>query len=122
MRISDWSSDVCSSDLAACALPFNWQQNTKPSSSACIRRKSAPSTPLKYPPSPKRCKNWLTNGSRKIASQEKKTFSNRPLPPAYVHKGVPPRATTKKSEEGRVRTEGVSTCKIRCGTVHEKKT
>src|SRR3546814_10527781 len=39
---------------AACALPFNWQQNTKPSSSACIRRKSAPSTPLKYPPSPKR--------------------------------------------------------------------
>src|SRR3546814_2701191 len=79
-----------------CALVTGVQTCVLPISSACIRRKSAPSTPLKYPPSPKRCKNWLTNGSRKIASQSKKPFSNRPLPPAYVHNGVLPRAAPKK--------------------------
>src|SRR3546814_3703565 len=36
MRISDWSSDVCSSDLESCALPFPFEQAGPSHCGACL--------------------------------------------------------------------------------------
>src|SRR3546814_13670360 len=101
MRISDWSSDVCSSDLVAHAhrgAPFGrarhrarYRADRRAAQPACGRRAGYPGRA--------RC---------------------RAVPPRHAHR---PRAcrSPARSEERRVGKECVSTCRSRWSPDHEKK-
>src|SRR3546814_15081496 len=88
MRISDWSSDVCSSDLAAVRSAWRWRFVTMRSCSSVIAR---------LPVFTKR------NGSSAWTRQAREAAIRR-------HE--------KRSEERRVGTESVSTCRSRWSPYH----
>src|SRR3546814_2644503 len=92
MRISDWSSDVCSSDLARIRAA---EYRPPPASSGASRASSWR----------RRSRSWSRGGYR-----SRSRFSRRPSSSA------PPR-----SEERRVGKECVSTCRSRWSPDHYKK-
>src|SRR3546814_15207864 len=94
MRISDWSSDVCSSDLS-----FATTQRDK-------RIDSGPATLQSVP---------VAGG--KPSDERAGEGDGRPPPP----KEQPPRNLSGRSEERRVGTECVSTCRSRWSPYHKKK-
>src|SRR3546814_15784523 len=92
MRISDWSSDVCSSDLDTAATAANDEPaatETAPSSPT-----PAPATTAAAPAKPA------------IANPEAK-------PSTQVSKPVASKPAVRRSEERRVGKECVSTCRSR---------
>src|SRR3546814_1011583 len=97
MRISDWSSDVCSSDLVVESLRFNLEDGT-----LGIMREH---------------ESWKTNGTATIrvtmpAPQElAMAGSGRIETPAMANRA-------ERSEERRVGKECVSTCSSRWPTYH----
>src|SRR3546814_18081245 len=114
MRISDWSSDVCSSDL-----------------SYCLRPKS-PSLPTIKPLLI--TQEWRDVGSDLAARRaSRRAHFSRDGPPAgsvpdgvgrvpRTAPGTGRRAAPARSEERRVGKECVSTCRSRWSPYHSKKT
>src|SRR3546814_17446687 len=115
MRISDWSSDVCSSDLIHRSRPF-------PSTSLRLVPPSPrfaqggfqrpPSTPnpspmLTDPPHPTTCRSIMT-----VAPQ---------APLLFFDSGVGGLSILASADERRVGTEGVGTCRSRWSPYHSKK-
>src|SRR3546814_20802574 len=94
MRISDWSSDVCSSDLPRCCMG-----RAKPSAA------SSSATPLPAPPITT-LSSSVTKPSWVFASSSSSARSS---------------GLTKRSEERRVGKECVSTCRSRWAPDHYKK-
>src|SRR3546814_12196238 len=134
MRISDWSSDVCSSDLGG--APF--RPGGQPSISATIRcssRRESPcgrlvseetleEAPMVATGRLDRLSKWFlvvicmiscADFPRLLIIELNGSFCapRRDLRPGYVHDG--------RSEEGRVGKEGVSTCRSRWSPSLEKK-
>src|SRR3546814_16752987 len=95
MRISDWSSDVCSSDLAADPLGF-----------AVGQRAAAVQAGRQLDPHPRPA----THDPRKEAAVE--------LAPLRFHQAAD---DLDRSEERRVGNECVSTCRSRWTTYHSNK-
>src|SRR3546814_16062608 len=99
MRISDWSSDVCSSDLIGSAEKY-WKMS---STSAPYSVASASSTSDRGNPITWYCSR---ESSRQTASENTSVRSDRSWP-ILIH--MPP----SRSEERRVGKECVSTCRSR---------
>src|SRR3546814_15135025 len=105
MRISDWSSDVCSSDLQVI-----WQVAARRITYKKLDKRSA-----------------LYKAKRKI--EKAKAPSTRqgraPVPrdqaAVWLYQGALPRAGEERSEERRVGKECVSTCRTRWSPYDEKK-
>src|SRR3546814_18887843 len=98
MRISDWSSDVCSSDLFASTMPGNW---------ASRRNRSMWVAPAQS----------LVDSTRRASGTDSR----------YLHGGqfnlfANPTTWGTRSEERRVGKECVSTCRSRWSPSHYKKT
>src|SRR3546814_16425381 len=108
MRISDWSSDVCSSDLAAYAAD-NGQKFTG------IARPMAEQGLL--PPngtSGEAIRAWLA------AHRGPEARAVMALNPRYIFFSLDP-DDGGRSEERRVGNEGVSTCRCRWAPYHKQK-
>src|SRR3546814_12408772 len=91
MRISDWSSDVCSSDLSSENAQAMRARRTKPMAMTC---RHMPNTRCGSCTNPTECRNTCTLS---IENQE------------------------SRSEERRVGKECVSTCRSRWSPYHSKK-
>src|SRR3546814_19184004 len=98
MRISDWSSDVCSSDLRRLALCCDW---------LLLRLATDCGAPLRLTPIP--CPASAV--ARKAAAIH--TLSDAPAQDSEAPQGGPGR-----SEERRVGKECVSTCRSRWSPYH----
>src|SRR3546814_13734906 len=116
MRISDWSSDVCSSDLSAA---FHHLQdrlsNRRPSRHAGGENRTHPAG------RPARS----CSGPRRSGAARGGHFQGRHRTVADTPDRGAERAGTRRggrSEERRVGKEGVSTCRTRGSPAHEKKT
>src|SRR3546814_19982023 len=97
MRISDWSSDVCSSDLQQCAAVLFW-------------------IALRDPPG---WRQGLPSGSSQESSKEYtrgKSYQELPVRQPHGH-----HRNRRRSEERRVGKECVSTCRSRWSPYHSKK-
>src|SRR3546814_17105789 len=108
MRISDWSSDVCSSDLVPIANPLNrepiWVGILEGDTGSCRPNCPAPVMSFISP----------SNGARErmnVTWMSKHGFKARPQPTAFP----------LRSEERRVGKECVSKCRSRWSPVHLKK-
>src|SRR3546814_21191627 len=98
MRISDWSSDVCSSDLDDMAIP-----KTKSSTASSQKSNAATSRARKH---------IRSRYSRAEMAEIFRRFSvQRPEPKGELEHSNP--FTLVRSEERRVGKEGVSTCRSR---------
>src|SRR3546814_14759592 len=95
MRISDWSSDVCSSDLSCGSLP----------------------APPGTPPTPSR--DRASPSATPIAAPSQQEDQPPPAAPETEQPEAPPPA---RSEERRVGKECVSTGRSRWSPYHEKNT
>src|SRR3546814_20356795 len=121
MRISDWSSDVCSSDLRSCRFPRPVHRRND-----CLR------VPVK-------CATHLRESSAPAAASEqfdaKFVFKHSDCPRDGRRHGAELRGcaskaervshrqeATQRSEERRVGKECVSTCRSRWSPYHLKKT
>src|SRR3546814_17470662 len=106
MRISDWSSDVCSSDLTAAMAEV------------CADRATA----VKHaPPSRMSCRAFCRREAPPAGSTERQDEHQQDHGAAG---GPDPRTDTAaahRSEERRVGKECVSTCRYRWAPSHEKK-
>src|SRR3546814_15363393 len=97
MRISDWSSDVCSSDLFTGSILMQKLPEAK--------------TAIKYIEQEKR-----NTRSPAISQSMNTTALKKPFSPG----STAPRIIMSRSEERRVGKECVSTCRSRWSRVHEK--
>src|SRR3546814_12021995 len=103
MRISDWSSDVCSSDLLPAVHEFpSWPR------SLFIR---IPTTPL--PASQPLTISRITQGRFAVSEPTSTTTQLLPYMLSSIH--------FSRSEERRVGKECVSTCRSRWSPYHSKK-
>src|SRR3546814_12287753 len=104
MRISDWSSDVCSSDL----------------SDVCPTDQSSGAMVTRSPSRPASIEIWQE--SREFALRwellSSRSFSSSPTGGRLSAQA----SSTKRSEERRVGKERVSTCRYRWSPKHKKKT
>src|SRR3546814_18545497 len=109
MRISDWSSDVCSSDLAC-----------QPSLSSCVRfnRSRTSSVVVSVPCSNRKpARSGVPVDASTVCNiSNKGTASNAPGVP-HTH----PQKLSDRSEERRGGKECVSTCRLRGSQYHKKK-
>src|SRR3546814_11653628 len=113
MRISDWSSDVCSSDLRGCdkrfVCPYHaWSYDTDGKLRGIPDRQAFPDIDIAESSLvPVSCEVWKGL--------------------IFINLDPNPRQTLRRflggvrSEERRVGKEGVSTCSSRWSTYHEKK-
>src|SRR3546814_1394841 len=105
MRISDWSSDVCSSDLAAPQRP--WRSASRPSRSASGRGRPAPMADM--------VDFLYTNPYGQALFLFGKIMAILlPLLLAVAYLTY----AERRSEERRVGKEGVSTCRSRWSPYH----
>src|SRR3546814_12567984 len=98
MRISDWSSDVCSSDLWTCSTSD--QLTAAAQVATMVLMKATPVTAL---------------ASRLDPALKPNQPTHSRLAPIMV-------MVSERSEERRVGKEGVSTCRSRWSPYHYKKT
>src|SRR3546814_11826933 len=98
MRISDWSSDVCSSDL-----------NTKPASP----QQQAPSKPQARQADDKTRAEQDAQEAANAAAKSRQSGTDKPMPAIDTKTDEP-----KRSEERRVGKECVSTCRSRWSPYH----
>src|SRR3546814_13092444 len=98
MRISDWSSDVCSSDLAE-GIPLRHIQQDLTVSMYRTSIETVPAGPFR--------------GGMVV--------SMRPMTPAHAIRAVEITSKQPRSEERRVGKECVITCRSRWSPYHEKK-
>src|SRR3546814_12671983 len=96
MRISDWSSDVCSSDLDECGRTDDRLRHLRPAKTAAVIRDH------------RRGQRLRLARARVEVPSSRATMCN-----AGVNLG--------RSEERRVGKECVSTCRSRCAPDHKKK-
>src|SRR3546814_15898159 len=105
MRISDWSSDVCSSDLAALSRVFsNLLSNAAKYSDGDLEVTLTPRGAVVF-----------ANTSRALSGVEVQKLFDR----FYTVEAA--RKSTGRSEERRVGKERVSTCRSRRSPFHYKK-
>src|SRR3546814_16669836 len=116
MRISDWSSDVCSSDLVQCLFPkpinFQAEKNSScPTFETGLRGVVAPTARKE------RASGWMAhrNYVRMLPSS---WFNNRRSDVCRLKEAA---IVALRSEERRVGKEVVSTCRVRWSPGHEKK-
>src|SRR3546814_16417928 len=116
MRISDWSSDVCSSDLGA-------ERRTRPPGSSRNRRRRgrARGRPCGAPPpccpqARRRAAGWRRSAGKGGAWSSPRFSAT---PEHIAHGCILTRCG--RSEERRVGQEGVSTCRTRWSSYHQKK-
>src|SRR3546814_11641696 len=107
MRISDWSSDVCSSDLTLCNLVTMKASVDEVASAFRARR----------PPATNAAPGDVWKGGTGFVVREE--AGERIM--AAMHWGFPRHSVNKRSEERRVGKECVSTCRSRWAPYHEKK-
>src|SRR3546814_12131524 len=119
MRISDWSSDVCSSDLMPAAL-FRWNENgdlmeigvspaqadVSPNSIAAQKPNSPATAPFRF------CERAATPALQQAISQR--------MPPLPGYQSEIHLRAEARSEERRVGKAWVSTCRSRCAPDHKK--
>src|SRR3546814_13182881 len=119
MRISDWSSDVCSSDLASNSPSFVTGSSPKPTSAWCniMARKDIRSNGQNIPLTHHSARGQVqrnsgnfTRGSQLLTHEMLMWFSGAKLP-VIVWFFV-------RSEERRVGKECVSTCRSRWSPYH----
>src|SRR3546814_17540592 len=107
MRISDWSSDVCSSDLAiSCA--------SSRKRSCCVSQLSASRSSLAQ-------KQAASSRSTSSAGVTAVGAARRILASSKLQKRPSSYSMATRSEESRVGKESVSTCRSRWSPYHEKK-
>src|SRR3546814_20347082 len=105
MRISDWSSDVCSSDLPS--LPATESPRTTPHALRARHRGRPPASPRHACPSHRSSSSWPAHCPARSHCPHAATG--------------PPRVRSNRSEERRVGKECASTCKSRWTQEHYKK-
>src|SRR3546814_14980638 len=105
MRISDWSSDVCSSDLAA---PFAAEAKALSEAKDAEQERRDPSDPL--------ISGQEGDGQGRSSHQHE--GRNKSGFPAYAIAEMATDARTQRSEESRVGKECVSTCRSRWSPSH----
>src|SRR3546814_13662845 len=98
MRISDWSSDVCSSDLNVAELDSEWLATLAVAAASFTRQDVNAETPI--------CSTILPGGER-----------CQIVIPSVTPTGAPS-FTVRRSEERRVGKECVSTCRSRWSPYH----
>src|SRR3546814_16126495 len=99
MRISDWSSDVCSSDLAHAQNAGRVEHPHRPAAAATAADRTA------------------TRAGRHVAST-----AGDAADAVRGGRGADHRAADLRSEESRVGKESVSPCRSRVSPYHKKKT
>src|SRR3546814_15534321 len=120
MRISDWSSDVCSSDLFPCS---DGRPGTPPGP---VARKSPPSPLVRCPlqESKTMSKNKMLSRALFAALVGAATFGAQAAeePGFYLGAGAGQSFVDEtRSEERRVGKEGVSTCRSRWAPYNKQK-
>src|SRR3546814_12941654 len=105
MRISDWSSDVCSSDLHQARLSPRFRAHSPPFPRDCVAEHAG-----SPPASPEHAADHAhVSGPRRRTRQGRDRREARS------------RSSRSRSEERRGGKEGVSTCRFRGSPYHKKK-
>src|SRR3546814_11913968 len=110
MRISDWSSDVCSSDLSASLMIIPRPQGRIQSAMTTAAKPSDPADPAAAP------RSELNQRQEQIIAlvRERGFVAIEALADHFA-------VTPQRSEERRVGKECVSTCRSRWSPEHKKK-
>src|SRR3546814_17239248 len=111
MRISDWSSDVCSSDLPTLHPALRLRRREDETTASYPKADSRP-TQCPVPPSPSIFFDWRTINP---GNQRARRDSRLAILPTGVWTLIP------RSEDRRGGKRGVSTCRSRGSPVLEKK-
>src|SRR3546814_9270072 len=120
MRISDWSSDVCSSDLLANS-PFRLPATFPASGKRWQRPVAPPHRPSFFVPQPYRLKPYCSSSRDAKLPRTRLATHLRNWNQVLYRWNLAVRSCVvpgRRSEERRVGKEGVSTCKSRWSTIH----